>query len=120
MKGPIAVLRRLSVAAFAVAGACGMVTDSNGAERVKTSAPIAIEGDASPRPWTRYPGWTTRNFSGFNSLASTASPPVALQPRKLDGPIVGDPAIGRQLVADRRRGGSCLACHIMGTAGNAD
>ena len=114
------MLRRLSVAAFAVAGVCGIVASSNGAERPKGPAPIAIEGDASLRPWTRYPGWTTRSFSGFNSLAATASPPAGSQLRKLDGPIVGDPAIGRQLVADRSRGGSCLACHIMGPAGNAD
>ena len=30
------------------------------------------------------------------------------------------PAKGAKLVADRNRGGSCLACHVMGQAGNAD
>ena len=35
-------------------------------------------------------------------------------------PITGDAANGAKLVADRNRGGSCLACHVMGPAGNAD
>ena len=30
------------------------------------------------------------------------------------------PANGAKLVADRNRGGSCLACHVMGPAGGAD
>jgi len=104
----------------AAAAICIAATAGFGAERTKRPAPIAIEGDAARRPWTRYPGWTTRDYSAFNSLASIASPPAPRQPRTLASPIVGDPAIGRQLVADRSRGGSCLACHVMGTAGNAD
>jgi sulfur-oxidizing protein SoxA len=83
-------------------------------------APLAT-GDASARPWKRYSGWPTRDTADFNTLADQhLSPPVPTQPRKLDGPITGDPAIGAKLVADRTRGGSCLACHIMGQAGNAD
>ena len=35
-------------------------------------------------------------------------------------PITGDAANGAKLVADRTRGGSCLACHVMGPAGGAD
>ncbi len=48
------------------------------------------------------------------------SPPAPKEPRKLTGPITGDAANGAKLVADRNRGGSCLACHVMGQAGNAD
>ena len=40
--------------------------------------------------------------------------------RKIVGPVTGDAANGAKLVADRTRGGSCLACHVMGPAGNAD
>jgi len=35
---------------------------------------------------------------------------------KLSGPITGNAENGAALVADRNRGGSCLACHVMGPA----
>jgi L-cysteine S-thiosulfotransferase len=82
----------------------------------KTPAPLSTE-DASARPWQRYQGWPTRDVSGFNSLTRLASPPVPTAPRKLSGPITGDPAVGAKLVADRTRGGSCLACHVMAPGG---
>ena len=78
-------------------------------------------GDAAPSPWKRYSGWPARDTSGFNTLANPkASRPAPTKPQKLAGPIAGDAANGQKLVADRTRGGSCLACHIMGPAGNAD
>ena len=51
---------------------------------------------------------------------ATDEAPAPKAPRKLADPITGDAAKGAKLVADRTRGGSCLACHIMGQAGNAD
>jgi sulfur-oxidizing protein SoxA len=68
----------------------------------------------------RYPSWPKRDESHFNTLANIASPPAPTAPRKLDRPLTGDPATGQKLVADRNRGGSCLACHVMGPAGGAD
>jgi L-cysteine S-thiosulfotransferase len=83
-------------------------------------APLAT-GDASARPWKRYTGWPTRDSARFNTLANpNVSPPAPKEPRKLTKPLAGDPAIGAKLVADRTRGGSCLACHVMGQAANAD
>src|SRR6267142_2299646 len=83
--------------------------------------PLALEGSAAPAPWKRYGSWTTRDSSQFNTLANPqASPPAPKEPRKLDGPVTGDAANGAKLVADRTRGGSCLACHVMGRAGDAD
>ena len=85
------------------------------------SLPLLAPGDAAPMPWKRYTGWPTRDTSAFNTLANPkASPPAPTEPKKLAGPITGDAANGQKLVADRTRGGSCLACHIMGPAGNAD
>jgi sulfur-oxidizing protein SoxA len=86
----------------------------------KGPAPMAA-GDAAPRPWARYGGWPTRDTAQFNTLAATqVSPPAPKGPRKLDGPVTGDASNGEKLVADRTRGGSCLACHVMGSAGDAD
>ena len=82
--------------------------------------PLATDDDASARPWVRYAGWPTRDAGSFNTLATIVSPPAPAAPRKLASPIKGDPAIGETLVADRARGGSCLACHVMGPAGGAD
>ena len=71
-------------------------------------------------PWKRYAGWPTRDEAKYNTLGNLATPPAPKQPRKITGPITGDAANGAKLVADRNRGGSCLACHVMGPAGNAD
>ncbi len=86
----------------------------------KGPAPMAA-GDAAARPWVRYGGWPTRDTAQFNTLAATqVSPPAPKEPRKLHGPVAGDASNGEKLVADRTRGGSCLACHVMGRAGDAD
>jgi sulfur-oxidizing protein SoxA len=93
---------------------------SPGATQGSGAAPLAVDSDASARPWVRYHGWPDRDAAQFNSLAALASPPAPTLPRKLAAPLKGDPAAGAKLVADRTRGGSCLACHVMGSAGNAD
>ena len=88
--------------------------------QAKRLPPLA-PGDAAPTPWKRYTGWPTRDTAEFSTLANPkASPPAPTEPKKLQGPITGDAENGKKLVADRTRGGSCLACHIMGPAGNAD
>jgi sulfur-oxidizing protein SoxA len=90
------------------------------AAQAQGAAPLSVEGDASARPWRRYHGWPERDAAKFNTLATLASPPAPTAPRKLTAPVKGDTAAGAKLVADRSRGGSCLACHVMGPAGNAD
>jgi L-cysteine S-thiosulfotransferase len=86
----------------------------------KKEPPLEIKGDASARPWKRYAGWPARDESKWSTLAKVSSPPAPTTPRKLTGPSNGDPAKGAELVADRNRGGSCLACHVMGRAGGAN
>jgi len=89
----------------------------------QTKRPAALaSGDAAPTPWKRYTTAGRRATpAAFNTLANPhASPAAPKEPRKLDGPLAGDAENGAKLVADRTRGGSCLACHIMGQAGNAD
>ena len=108
-----------SAVALVVAGALGLAADAQ-AQAVGKVAPLELKGDASVRPWKRYAGWPTRDESKWNTLANLASPLAPKQPRKLTGPITGDAAKGAKLVADRNRGGSCLACHVMGPAGGAN
>ena len=88
--------------------------------QAKKEALLELKGDASERPWKRYPGWPARDYSKYNTLGKLATPPAPKEPRKLAAPVTGDAAKGAKLVADRSRGGSCLACHVMGQAGNAD
>jgi len=90
------------------------------AQAKKKEAPLVTTGAASVTPWKRYSDWPQRDESKFNTLAKLASPPAPKEPKKISGPINGDAANGQKLVADRTRGGSCLACHVMGPAGNAD
>ncbi len=115
------VLLGVAVAALFAAGTFVVVTGSGAnAEAKKKEAPIDITGDASARPWKRYAGWPARDELKWNTLAKMSSPPAPKAPRKLSAPVTGDAANGAKLVADRNRGGSCLACHVMGQAGNAD
>lgn len=88
--------------------------------QARKEVPLALDGPAAESPWKRYRGWPTRDMSKYNTLANLASPPAPKEPRKISSPITGDAANGQKLVADRSRGGSCLACHVMGPAGNAD
>src|ERR1700751_2313796 len=110
------VIVAIFVAVFALLGAY----PSSVSAQSPVAAPLAIDGDASVRPWHRYHEWPQRDSTKFNTLATLASPPAPTAPRKLAGPITGDPALGAKLAADRTRGGSCLACHVMGPAGGAD
>jgi L-cysteine S-thiosulfotransferase len=102
------------------AGAFVSAGGSGASAQAKKETPLEINGDASARPWKRYAGWPTRDESKYNTLGNVATPPAPKQPRKLSDPITGDAKKGAELVADRNRGGSCLACHVMGPAGNAD
>jgi L-cysteine S-thiosulfotransferase len=109
--------------ALMLAGAfvVGAAATQANAQAKKREAPLETAGDASARPWQRYAGWPARDMSKYNTLGHLASPPVPKEPRKLAGvAATGDAASGAKLAADRNRGGSCLACHVMGSAGNAD
>lgn len=108
--------------AFVAVAAAGLAiaAASPALAQAKKEAPLELKGDASVRPWKRYPGWPDRDYSKFNTLAKLATPPAPKEPRKVTEPITGNPENGAKLVADRTRGGSCLACHVMGQAGNAD
>jgi sulfur-oxidizing protein SoxA len=76
-------------------------------------APLQLEGSAAPQPWQRYRGWNKARWENFNTLAK----PDVTPPRGSEiaiGEVTGDPAKGQKLAFDRKRGGGCLACHIMG------
>ena len=104
------------ILAASMAGGISMQTRAQNARQ----APLAIDGPASPVPWVRYAGWPTRDASKFDSLTRLVSPAPPKAPLKLEKGLTGDPAAGQKLAADRSRGGSCLACHVMGPAGGAD
>jgi len=104
--------------ALIAAGVFGLACDAHAQAKGK-EAPLELKSDASVRPWKRYSGWPARDESKWNTLANLSSPPAPKAPRKITA-INGDAANGAKLVADRNRGGSCLACHVMGQAGGAD
>src|SRR5260221_4794171 len=121
MKRGGVLLGAAAATAFFAVGAFVVVAGSDAsAQTKKKEAPLDIKGDASARPWKRYAGWPSRDESKWNTLARVSSPPTTKAPRKPSAPVTGDAANGAKLVADRSRGGSCLACHVMGQAGNAD
>ncbi len=118
--GIFAASAAAAAVAVIVAGALVAAGSSDANAQAKKEAPLETKGDASVRPWKRYAGWPARDEAKWNTLGHLGSPPPPTIPRKLMGPVTGDAANGGKLVADRNRGGSCLACHIMGPAGGAD
>jgi L-cysteine S-thiosulfotransferase len=106
--------------ATALVAAAAFVSGGQSYAQTKPLPPLDLKGDAAARPWKRYSGWPTRDESKFNTLANLASPPAPKEPRKLTEPVTGNAENGAKLVADRTRGGSCLACHVMGPAGSAN
>ena len=109
----------LLFAAVVAAGAVVALGALPGAAQVSKKAPLDTKDDASARPWKRYSGWPARDESKFNTLARIVSPPAPKAPRPVPA-LTGNAANGEKLVADRNRGGSCLACHVMGPAGGAN
>ena len=82
-------------------------------EKKPATPPLELEQSAAPVPWTRYSGWPATDWKEYNTLSNLASPAFA-PPPKLEGPISGDAKNGEKLAFDRSRGGSCVACHILG------
>ncbi|HZL40750.1 MAG TPA: sulfur oxidation c-type cytochrome SoxA [Pseudolabrys sp.] len=113
------ILASSVAAALIAAGAAGFAADAHAQAKGK-DAPLELKADASTRPWKRYSSWPARDESKWSTLAKISSPPPPTAARKITSEITGDAANGAKLVADRNRGGSCLACHVMGQAGNAD
>jgi sulfur-oxidizing protein SoxA len=114
------ILAGSAVAALIAAGLFVIAGEQGASAQAKKEVPLETKEDASARPWKRYAGWPTRDYSKFNTLGNLASPPAPKEPRKISGPITGDAKKGAEMVADRNRGGSCLACHVMGPAGGAN
>ncbi len=114
------ILASSAAAALIAAGLFVIAGEQGASAQAKKEAPLETKEDASARPWKRYAGWPTRDYSKFNTLGNLASPPAPKEPRKISGPITGDAKKGAEMVADRNRGGSCLACHVMGPAGGAN
>jgi L-cysteine S-thiosulfotransferase len=79
----------------------------------QTEIPLDTTAPAHESPWQRYGNWPQADWGSYNTLRNQqASPPVGkLIP--IEGAITGDPAKGKELAFDRRRGGACLACHVL-------
>ena len=105
---------------LAAAGAVpGVAAGEASAGRAPKAAPLEITRSAAPPGWHRQivdsqgSSWPQTDWSGFSTLAKAVTPP-ANGPLHFLTPIEGDAAKGRQLAFDRARGGSCVACHVLG------
>ena len=86
--------------------------------RWTTRATPEARGDVRIQPdgrrvAVRYPGWTTRDYSGFRTYAyddTRPEPPV--QRATMPPGVTGDATRGRSLFLDRNRG-PCTGCHLV-------
>jgi len=115
--------RGLKIAAVVFGAVFGVVGGSFAIEmgrvvgKQQRAAPIALEGDASARPWKRHSGWPTWSNTAYSTAAALRSPPKPKQPRRIASPIEGDPVKGAELTVAGRGAANCLACHVVGTRG---
>jgi len=106
-----AILASVAAALIALGLVAGCTFDRSQSGRA--AAPLEIEKAASRQPWKRDADWPQGNWKDFNTLITDGSPPVS-KPPVVDYPITGDAEKGKKLAFDRSRGGSCVACHVMG------
>jgi L-cysteine S-thiosulfotransferase len=82
------------------------------AAEMSQAVPLELEKPSYVTPWKRYKRWNQSDWKDFSNLA------VTQKMRKtsfefIEGTVNGNPENGKKLVADRKRGGSCFACHIL-------
>lgn len=82
-------------------------------QSARAEAPLSLEGSAAPSPWQRYPDWSKARWDNYNTLAKHDLTPPPDKEIEIKS-VTGDAAAGQKLAFDRRRGGGCLACHVMG------
>ncbi|RKZ36597.1 MAG: sulfur oxidation c-type cytochrome SoxX [Gammaproteobacteria bacterium] len=84
------------------------------AAEMSPEVPLELEKPSYSAPWQRYTGrrWARTDWKNFSNLRHEVLTPVSTY-QKIETPIKGNPENGKKLVADRKRGGGCVACHIM-------
>src|SRR5262245_65901248 len=106
------------IAAIALlAGVAVLVGGPVASAQSKKEVPLETKGDASERPWKRYAGWPTREYSKYNTLGNLVTAPASKERRKITGQITGEAANGEKVIDYRDRRGSCLGCAVVGLAG---
>lgn len=97
------------------------------AAEMSPTVPLELEKPSYKQPWERYARWKQVDWDEFSTLRKMVSPPVSfvqkIEHERIANPnivlsdpdssIQGDPVKGKQLIGDRKRGGSCYACHIL-------
>src|SRR5262249_16367391 len=110
-----------SAAAAVIVAGLFVISRGHGARgQAKKEGALGKKKNAAAGPRESHARAAARDRSKLNTLDNLASPPAPKEPRKISGPITGDAKKGAEMVADRNRGGSCLACHVMGPAGGAN
>lgn len=83
------------------------------ATELSPDVPLELKKPAYPVPWKRYASWQQTDWKDYNTLANEQISPAVAAAQELPTVTQRNPENGKKLVADRKRGGSCLACHIL-------
>lgn len=104
---------QLMLFVFALCFAFAVPASASESGKGKKVAQLELKNPAFAGPWERYKGWPETSWSEFSTLQKIIPSPIG-KTIKIREPIEGDPKKGEKLAFDRSRGGSCLACHVMG------
>lgn len=107
MKHPIST----TIIGLLILIALGLQKPATAAE-MSQEVPLELEKPSYAAPWTRYSRWKQTDWKNFSTLKHEVPSPISAY-QDIEIPIKGDPENGKKLATNRKRGGSCLACHIM-------
>lgn len=82
------------------------------AAEMSQAVPLSLEKPPYAAPWKRYNRWNQTDWNNYNNFRHELPSSIS-EPKEIETPIKGNSENGKKLVADRKRGGSCLACHIL-------
>jgi sulfur-oxidizing protein SoxA len=84
------------------------------AAEMSPTVPLELEKPSYVAPWQRYTGrrWKQIDWKDFSNLRHEVPSSISAY-KNIETPIKGNPENGKKLVANRKRGGGCVACHIF-------
>ncbi|MEN9848409.1 MAG: hypothetical protein RL368_1149 [Pseudomonadota bacterium] len=85
---------------------------STHASEFAANVPLEAVKPTYKAPWARYATWEQKNWDRYTNTAKELPSPISSK-QNIETPILGDAANGKKLIADRKLGGSCLACHLV-------
>ncbi len=82
------------------------------AAEMSCDVPLELKETSYTTPWQRYNRWKQNDWKKYANLRHDVYSPISV-PQNIEILSKGNPENGKKLVINRKRGGGCVACHIL-------